>query len=100
MDQPAADAGAAVGMFTGRLEGALQHVSTHTAQKTLIHVTHKPLQIVAHSATTQIDYTNMTKAGTTILVQSHLWLIFLIINSDSNIPTFHLIQLFLLLSFG
>ncbi|TNN75683.1 Fibrinogen silencer-binding protein [Liparis tanakae] len=38
MDQPAADAGAAVGMFAGRLQGALQHVSTHTAQKTLIHI--------------------------------------------------------------
>lgn len=48
MNQPAADASAAKGMFTGRLQGALQHVSTHTAEQTLIHITHKPLQIIAH----------------------------------------------------
>lgn len=60
MEQPAADAGAAEGMFTGRLEGALQHVSTHTAQKTLIHIAHKPLQIITHPATTR---TGQTKAG-------------------------------------
>lgn len=53
MDQPAADACAAVGMFTGRLEGSLQHVSTHTAQKTLIHVAHKPVKIIPHPAPTQ-----------------------------------------------
>lgn len=56
MDQPATDAGAAVGMFTGRLEGALQYVSTHTAQKAFIHIANKPLQIVAHPATMAIDY--------------------------------------------
>ena len=54
MDQPAADAGAAVGVFAGRLEGALQHVSAHTAQKTLIHIAHKPLQVIAHPANTQM----------------------------------------------
>lgn len=32
MDQPGADAGAAESMFTGCLEGALQHISTYTAQ--------------------------------------------------------------------
>lgn len=85
MDQPAADAGAAICMFTGRLEGALQHVSTHTAQETLIHIAHKPLQIIAHPATTRIDCTNMTKGNKTH--QSPLILLFLIINSDNNVPT-------------
>lgn len=50
VDQPAADAGAAVRVFTGRLEGALQYVSTHTAEETFIHVAHKPVQIIAHPA--------------------------------------------------
>lgn len=59
MDQPATDAGAAVRMFTGRLEGALQHVSTHTAEKTFIHIAHKPVQIIAHPADTRKDHTNM-----------------------------------------
>lgn len=56
MDQPATDAAAAVSMFTGCLEGALQYVSTHTAQKALIHIANKPLQIIAHSATTVTYY--------------------------------------------
>lgn len=68
MEQPAADAGAAVGMFTGRLEGALQHVPAHTAQKTLIHIAHKPLQIIAHPAATQKDYTNIAKGQNKTLV--------------------------------
>lgn len=51
MEQPAADAGAAVGVLTGSLEGALQHVSAHTAEETLIHIPHKPLQIIAHPET-------------------------------------------------
>lgn len=55
MEQPAADARAAVGVFAGRLEGALQHVSTHTAQQTLVHVAHKPLKIIAHPTTTQTE---------------------------------------------
>lgn len=76
MDQPAADAGAAVGMFTGRLEGALQHVSTHTAQKTFIHIAHKPLQVITHAA--MIDYTNMTERWGNL---------FFVINTDNNIPT-------------
>lgn len=59
MDQPAADTGAAVGMFTGCLQGALQYVSTNTAQKTFIHIAHKPVQIIAHPATTGIYCTNM-----------------------------------------
>lgn len=50
VDQPTADAGAAVRVFTGRLEGALQYVSTHTAEETFIHVAHKPVQIIAHPA--------------------------------------------------
>lgn len=50
MDQPAADTGAAVGMFAGCLQGALQHVSTNTAQKTFIHIAHKPVHIIAHPA--------------------------------------------------
>lgn len=50
IDQPATDAGAAKCVFTGRLQGALQHVSTHTAEKPLINIAHKPLQIVAHPA--------------------------------------------------
>lgn len=61
MEQPAADAGAAVGMFTGRLEGALQHISTHTAKKPLIHVAHKPLEIIAHPGATVIPYNNGKK---------------------------------------
>lgn len=51
VDQPAADAGAAVRVFTGRLKGALQHVPTHTAEEAFIHVAHKPIQIIAHPAT-------------------------------------------------
>lgn len=54
VDQPAADASAAVGVFTGSLEGALQHVSTHTAKQALIHIAHKPLQIIAHPTSTYI----------------------------------------------
>lgn len=50
VDQPTADAGAAVRVFTRRLEGALQYVSTHTAEETFIHVAHKPVQIIAHPA--------------------------------------------------
>lgn len=74
MEQPAADAGAAVGVFTGRLQGALQHVSTHTAQETLIHIAYKPLQIIAHPTTTQTDYTEMAKVkGRTQI--SHLFLL-------------------------
>ncbi|CAB1334663.1 unnamed protein product, partial [Coregonus sp. 'balchen'] len=34
--EPGADAGSAVGMFTRGLEGALQHIPTHTAQKSLV----------------------------------------------------------------
>lgn len=63
MDQPATDAGAAVSMFTGCLEGALQYVSTHTAQKALIHIANKPLQIIAHSATTVIYYKTCQREG-------------------------------------
>lgn len=59
MDQPATDAGAAVRMLAGRLEGALQHVSTHTAEKTFIHIAHKPVQIIAHPADARKDHTNM-----------------------------------------
>lgn len=50
IDQPATDAGAAKCVFTGRLQGALQHVSTHTAEQPLINIAHKPFQIVAHPA--------------------------------------------------
>lgn len=53
MEQPAADAGAAVGVFTGCLERTLQHVSTHAAQETLVDVTHEPLQVITHPATTE-----------------------------------------------
>lgn len=49
-DQPVTDAGAAKCVFTWRLQGALQHVSAHTAEKPLIHIAHEPLQIVAHPA--------------------------------------------------
>lgn len=59
IDQPATDAGAAKCVFTGRLQGALQHVATHTAEKPLINIAHKPLQIVAHPAGTvyiKIEY--------------------------------------------
>lgn len=52
IDQPAADAGAAECVFTGRLQGALQYISTHAAEKPLINVAHKPVQIVAHPAAT------------------------------------------------
>lgn len=52
IDQPATDAGAAEGVFTGRLQGALQHISTHAAEKPLVNVAHEPLQIVAHPAAT------------------------------------------------
>lgn len=54
MEQPAADAGAAVSVFTWRLEGALQHISTHTAEETLIDIAHKPLQIIAHPASSKV----------------------------------------------
>lgn len=91
MEQPAADAGAAVGMFTGRLEGALQHVPTHTAQKTLVHIAHKPLQIIAHPAATQEDYTNMTKDDNKTLDPISCLIPFenllLSIYTDNNIPT-------------
>lgn len=50
IDQPVTDAGAAKCVFTGRLQGALQHVSTHTAEKPLVNIAHEPLQIVAHPA--------------------------------------------------
>lgn len=50
IDQPATDAGTAKCVFTGRLQGALQHVTTHTAEKPLINIAHKPLQIVTHPA--------------------------------------------------
>lgn len=55
MEQPAADACTAVSMFTGCLQGALQHVPTHTAQQTLIHKAHEPLKIIAHPTVTQTD---------------------------------------------
>lgn len=50
IDQPATDARAAKCVFAGRLQRALQYVSTHTAEKPLINIAHKPLQIVAHPA--------------------------------------------------
>lgn len=57
MEQPAADAGAAVGVLAGSLERAFQHVSAHTAEQTLIHITHKPLQIMAHPTRHQASRT-------------------------------------------
>lgn len=58
VDEPAADARATVRVFTGRLEGALQDVSTHATQETFIHVAHEPVQIIAHPAEHAFDTRN------------------------------------------
>lgn len=59
MEQPAADAGAAVRMFTGCLQGALQHVSTNAAQQPFIYIPNKPLQIITHPVACS-NYTSCT----------------------------------------
>lgn len=99
MDQPAADACAAVGVFAWRLEGALQHVSTHTAQKTIIHVANKPVKIIAHPAPTQISERKTLKRRqpcNCVLLFIQIFCLFTC--SDSYLTSnFHSIQLFFLL---
>lgn len=72
IDQPATDAGAAKCVFTGRLQGALQYISTHTAEKPLINIAHKPLQVVTHPAATVFFTNKQTNKNVSLFMFSSL----------------------------
>jgi hypothetical protein len=48
VDKPALDAGGAVDMFAGSLDGVFQDITTNTTQKTVIYCFHKSIDVVPH----------------------------------------------------
>lgn len=48
--KPGMNAGPTESVLTWSLKRILQHIPTHTAQQTFVHVAHKTLHVVTHAA--------------------------------------------------